>query len=51
MACHVAEYFNIPHRKGTSPVRTLIDATFPALDPKQQMVAGTRICRVDKGNR
>jgi hypothetical protein len=36
MACHVAEYFNIPHRQGTSPVRTLIDATFPALDPKQK---------------
>jgi hypothetical protein len=28
--------FNIPHRQGTSPVRTLIDATFPALDPKQK---------------
>jgi hypothetical protein len=36
MARHVAEYFNIPHRQGTSPVRTLIDATFPALDPKQK---------------
>jgi len=36
MACHVAEYFNIPHRKGTSSARTLIDATFPALDPKQK---------------
>ena len=36
MARRVAEYFNIPHRKGTSPVRTLIDATFPALDPKQK---------------
>jgi hypothetical protein len=23
MACHVAEYFNIPQRKGTSPARTL----------------------------
>jgi hypothetical protein len=36
MARRVAEYFNIPHRKGTSPARTLIDATFPALDPKQK---------------
>jgi hypothetical protein len=36
MACHVAEYFNIPHRKGISPARTLIDVTFSALDPKQK---------------
>jgi hypothetical protein len=36
MARRVAEYFNIPHRKGISLARTLIDATFPALDPKQK---------------
>jgi len=36
MARHLAEHFEIPWRKGTSPVRTLIDATFPALDPKQK---------------
>jgi len=36
MARHLAECFEIPRRKGTSPVRTLIDATFPALDPKQK---------------
>src|SRR3984957_16897075 len=36
MARHVGKYFKIPSRKGTSPVRTLIDATFPALDPKQK---------------
>jgi hypothetical protein len=36
MARRVAEYFKVPHRKGTSPARTLIDATFPALDPKQK---------------
>jgi hypothetical protein len=36
MTRHVAEYFNIPHRKGTSSIRTLIDATFPDLDPKQK---------------
>jgi hypothetical protein len=28
--------FNIPERQGTSPFRTLIDATFPALDQKQK---------------
>jgi hypothetical protein len=32
----VAKHFRIPHRKGTSPAKTLIDATFPALDPKQK---------------
>jgi hypothetical protein len=36
MARRVPEYFNIPHRKGISLARTLIDATFPALDPKQK---------------
>jgi hypothetical protein len=36
MARHVAKHFKTPHRKRTSPVRTLIDATFPALDPKQR---------------
>jgi hypothetical protein len=36
MTRHLAEYLEIPRRKGTSPVRTLIDATFPALDPKQK---------------
>jgi hypothetical protein len=33
---HLAEAFMIPHRKSTSPVRALIEATFPALDPKQK---------------
>src|SRR5712672_1706076 len=41
MARQVAKYFNIPRRKNTSPVRTLIDATFPTLDPKQK----SRWCR------
>jgi hypothetical protein len=36
MARYVARYFKTPRRKGTSPVRTLIDTTFPALDPKQK---------------
>jgi hypothetical protein len=36
MARRLAEHFEIPRRKGTSPVRTLIDATFPVLDPKQK---------------
>jgi hypothetical protein len=36
MARHVVKYFKIPHRNGTSLARTLIDATFPALDPKQK---------------
>jgi hypothetical protein len=36
MTRRVVKYFEIPHRRGTSPVRTLIDATFPALDPKQK---------------
>jgi hypothetical protein len=36
MARYVAKYCATPLRKGTSPVRTLIDATFPALDPKQK---------------
>jgi hypothetical protein len=36
MARQLAKYLEIPRRKGTSPVRILIDATFPALDPKQK---------------
>jgi hypothetical protein len=36
MARDLAKRLGIPRRKGTSPVRTLIDATFPALDPKQK---------------
>jgi hypothetical protein len=36
MARQLVKYFKAPSRKGTSPVRTLIDATFPALDPKQK---------------
>jgi hypothetical protein len=36
MARHVAKHFRTPRRNRTSPVRTLIDATFPALDPKQK---------------
>ena len=36
MMRRVVKYYKIRHRKGTSPVRTLIDATFPALDAKQK---------------
>jgi hypothetical protein len=36
MARRLAKHLKIPQRKGTSPFRTLIDATFPALDPKQK---------------
>jgi hypothetical protein len=36
MARHVAKAFKTPRRKSTSPVRTLIDVTFPALDSKQK---------------
>jgi len=36
MACHLANSFKIPRTKSTSPVRTLIDVTFPALDAKQK---------------
>jgi hypothetical protein len=36
MARHVSKHFRTSRRKRTSPVRTLIDATFPALDPKQK---------------
>lgn len=36
MARHLAKNLMIPRRKGTSPVRPLIDATFPALDPKRK---------------
>jgi hypothetical protein len=36
MARHLAKSFKIARRKGTSPVRTLIDVTFPTLDAKQK---------------
>jgi transposase len=36
MTRHVIKYFKIPHRRGASPARTLIDATFPGCDPKQK---------------
>ena len=36
MARHLAKHFRTPRRKGTSTVRTLIDATFPNLEPKQK---------------
>jgi hypothetical protein len=36
MARQLGKYFNASSRKGTGPVRTLIDATFPALDPTQK---------------
>jgi hypothetical protein len=36
MARRVAKYFGVLQRKGTSPARTLIDATFPGLEPKQK---------------
>ena len=36
MAGHLAKSFKTPRRKGTGPVRTLIDVTFPALDAKQK---------------
>ncbi len=36
MAGHLAKFFRTPRRKGTSPVRTLIDVTFPTLEPKQK---------------
>ena len=36
MARRVANHFRTPRRKSTSPVRTLIDATFPALNSKQK---------------
>jgi hypothetical protein len=36
MARHLAKSFKTPRRKDTSPVRTLIDVTFPALDAKQK---------------
>jgi hypothetical protein len=36
MAVHLAKSFKTPRRKGTSPVRTLIDVTFPALDKRQK---------------
>jgi hypothetical protein len=53
MARQLAKYLEIPRRKGTSRVRTLIDATFPTLESeaKKPMVKGARICRVDKGHR
>ncbi len=36
MTRHIARCFGTPCRKSTSPVRTLIDATFPALNSKQK---------------
>lgn len=36
MALRLASQLPILRRKNTSPVRTLIDATFPALDSKQK---------------
>jgi hypothetical protein len=36
LARRVAKYFEVLQRKGASPARTLIDATFPALDPKRK---------------
>jgi hypothetical protein len=36
MALHLAKSFKTPRRKGTSPVRMLIDVTFPDLDAKQK---------------
>jgi hypothetical protein len=33
---NVVKHFKTPQRKGTSPARTLIDATFPGLDPKRK---------------
>jgi hypothetical protein len=36
MARRLAKSFKTPRRKGTSPVRTLIDVTFPTLDAKQK---------------
>ena len=36
MSHRVAKAFKTARRKSTNPVRTLIDATFPALDPKQK---------------
>jgi hypothetical protein len=36
MARRVVKYCKIPYRKGTIPIRTLLDATFPALDPKRK---------------
>jgi hypothetical protein len=35
-ARHVIKYCKLTHRKGTSAARTLINATFPALDSKQK---------------
>jgi hypothetical protein len=36
MASRLAEQLKIPRKKGASPVRTLIDATFPASDSKRK---------------
>jgi hypothetical protein len=35
-ARHVARCFRIPRKRGTSPIRTLIDVTFPTLNHKQK---------------
>lgn len=36
MARRLVKYFKIPHRKGISPARTLIDATLPGYDLRQK---------------
>ena len=36
MARQVAKCFETPQRKSTTPIRTLIDATFPGLDSKRK---------------
>src|ERR1700722_18347261 len=36
MARRIAKQCGSPYRNGTSPARTLIDATFPNCDPKQK---------------
>jgi len=36
MSRRIAKHFGIARRKETNPIRTLIDASFPALDPKQK---------------
>lgn len=50
MTRRLAKQLEIPRRKGTSPVRTLVDARFPALDPKQKSrwSRGSRISRLAK---
>ena len=36
MARQVAKCFETPQRKSTTPIRTIIDATFPSLNSKQK---------------